>query len=127
MNLRIDEAMKQDFLKILNTKIIYPIKHYTWVANWISLRKKNGEIRLYVDFKNVNQVSLKDDYPLPFTDYILKTIVGACYFSMIDGFLGFNQLWVKDKDQHKIAFTTNLGTFAFHIMPFGLSNVRAIF
>jgi len=57
--------MKQELIKILDSKIIYPIKHSSWVTNLILVRKKNGEIRLCVDFRNLNQVSLKDNYPLP--------------------------------------------------------------
>ena len=54
VNPRIEEVMKQEFLKILNAKIIYPIKHSTWVVNLVLVRKKNREIRLYVDFRNMN-------------------------------------------------------------------------
>jgi len=57
--------MKQELIKLLDSKIIYPIKHSSWVANLVPIRKKSGEIRLCVDFKNLNQVYLKDNYPLP--------------------------------------------------------------
>jgi len=90
--------MKHELIKLLDVKIIYPIKHSYWVANSIPLRKKNGKIRLCVDFRNLNQVSLKDNYPFPPMEQILCTVSRACYFSMIDGYLGFNQIWVKDED-----------------------------
>lgn len=60
-------------------------------------------------------------------EQILHTLARACYFSMIDGYSRFNQIWVKDEDQFKIAFTTKWGTFAFQRMPFGLSNDGATF
>jgi len=84
--------MKQEMLNLMYVKIIYPIKHSTWVANLFLVRKKNGEIKLCVDFRNLNQVSLKDNYSLSPMEQILKIVVEACCFSMIDDFLGFNQI-----------------------------------
>ena len=52
----------------------------------------NGEIRICVDFRNLNQCSLKDNYPLPKMDYILQKVVGSKIFLMIDGFSGYNQI-----------------------------------
>ena len=66
-----------------------------------------------IDFKNLNQVSLKDNYPLPPMEKILYTLAEVCYFSMIDDYSGFNQIWVKDEDQFKTTFTTKWGIFAF--------------
>lgn len=119
--------MNQELLKLLDAKIIYPIKHYSWVSNLVPIRKRNGEIRLCVYFRNLNQVSLKDNYPLPPMEQILQIVVGACCFSMFNGFLGFNQIQVKDEDQYKTTFTTKWGTFSFQRMPIGLSNFGATF
>jgi hypothetical protein len=58
----------------------------TWVANLVPIRNKNGEIRLCVDFRNLNQSSLKDNYPLPKMDHVLEKVEGANIISMIDGF-----------------------------------------
>lgn len=63
--------MKQELLKLLDPNIIYPIKHSTWVTNLILVRKNNGEIILCVDFRNLNQTSLKEKYPLPLMEQIL--------------------------------------------------------
>ena len=60
-------------------------------------------------------------------DYLLQIIVGAEMMSMLDGFLGYNQIEVEEKDQHKMDFTTPWGTFAYHRMPFGLINVTSTF
>jgi len=65
VNPKIEEAMKQELIKLLDSKIIYPIKHSSWVANLVLVGKKNGEIKLCINFRNLNQVSLKDNYPLP--------------------------------------------------------------
>ena len=60
--------------------------------------KKNGEIRLCVDFRNLNKASLNDNYPLPKMDYILQKVVGSAQMSMMDGFLGYNQVATHPDD-----------------------------
>jgi hypothetical protein len=60
------------------------------VANLVPVRKKSGEIRLCVDFWNLNKVSLKDNYLLPNVDFILQKVVGSQKMSMLDGFSGYN-------------------------------------
>lgn len=70
------------------------------------MRKKNGEIKLCVDFKNLNKASLKDNCPLPKMEYILQKVVGSSRISMMDSFYGYNQVTMHPKDQNKIALTT---------------------
>jgi len=57
--------------KILDAHIILPLRYSNWVANLVTVRKKNGEIRLCVDLRNLNKASLKDNYPLPKMDQLL--------------------------------------------------------
>ena len=80
-----------------------------------------------MDFKNLNQVSLKDNYPLPKMDHILQRVAGSQRMSMLDGFSGYNQVAVHPEDQEKTTFTTSWGTFMYAKMPFGLMNARATF
>jgi len=86
VNPKIEVEMKQEVLKLYKVKIIYPIKHSTWVANLVPIRKKNGEIQLCVYFRGLNRVSMKDHYPLHPMEKILNTVVGSKRFSVIDGF-----------------------------------------
>ena len=65
-----------------------------WVANLVPVRKKNGEIRLCIDLRNLNKVSMKDNYPLPKMDHILQKVVGEKRISMMDGVSGYNQIKV---------------------------------
>jgi hypothetical protein len=95
--------------------------------NLVPVRKKNGEIRLCVDFRNLNQSSLKENYPLPKMDHVLEKLVGANIMSMIDGFSGYNQIVVHKDDKEKTAFTTSWGTFMYDKIPFGLMNAGATF
>jgi len=70
------------------------------------VRKKIGEIRLCIDFRNLNKVSLKDNYPLPKMDQILQRVVGASRMSLLDGYSGYNQILVHEDGRDKTAFTT---------------------
>jgi hypothetical protein len=93
----------------------------------VPIRKKNGEIRLCVDFRNLNRSPLKDNYPLPKMDHVLEKVVGANMMSMIDGFSGYNQIAVHEDDKQNTVFTTLWGTFMYDKMPFGLMNAGATF
>ena len=80
-----------------------------------------------IDFRNLNKVSMKDNYPFPKMDHILQKVVGAERISMMDGFSGYNQIKVLPEDQEKTTFTTPWGTFMYAKMPFGLMNAGATF
>lgn len=107
--------------------IIAPIRFLEWVSNLVPTRKKTGEIRLCVDLRNVNKVSLKDNYPLPKMDHILQRVVGSSRVSLLNDFSGYNQILVHLDDQEKTTFTTPWGTFMYIKMPFGLKNTEATF
>ena len=110
-----------------DAQIILPLRYSNWVANIVPVRKKNWEIRLCVDFRNLNKASLKDNYPLPKMDQLLQMVWGAQRISMLDGFSSYNQINVDLVDREKTTFTTPWGTFTYPRVPFGLSNVGATF
>ena len=93
----------------------------------VPTRKKTGEIRLCVDLRNLNKVSVKDNYPLPKIDHILLRVVGSTRISLLDGFSSYNQILVHPDDQAKTAFTTPWGTFMYAKIPFGFKNAGATF
>ena len=68
--------IEKEIKNLFEAKIIVSLRFSKWLANLVHVRKKNGEIRLYVDFKNLNKVSLKDNYPLPKMDHIRQKVVG---------------------------------------------------
>jgi hypothetical protein len=119
--------IEKEVKKLLDAKIIVPLRYSDWVANLVPVRKKNGEIRLCVDFRNLNKSSLKDNYHLPKMDHVLEKVVGATRMSMIDGFSGYNQIVFCEPDREKATFTTPWGTFMYDKIPFGLMNVGATF
>ena len=119
--------IEKEIKQMYDAQINAPIRYSDWVSNLVPTRKKTGEIRLCVDFRNLNQVCLKDNYPLPKMDHILQRVVGSSKISLLDGFSGYNQILVQKEDQPKTTFTTPWGTFMYVKMPFGLMNVGATF
>lgn len=105
-NPKVSDAIFKEIDKMLKACVIFPIHHSTWVSNIVPVRKKIREIRICVDFRNLNQASLKDNFSLPIMDQILQTVAGLEMMSFLDGFLGYNQIEVAEEDQHKTSFTT---------------------
>jgi hypothetical protein len=126
-NLILLPVIEKEVKKLLDANIIVPLRYSDWVANLVPVRKKNGEIRLCVDFRNLNKYSLKDNYPLPKMDHVLEKVVRATRMSMIDVFSGYNQIAVSEPDKEKTAFTTPWGTFMYDKIPFGLMNAGYTF
>jgi hypothetical protein len=119
--------MEREVKKLLDAQIIVPLRYSEWVANLVSVRKKNGEIRLCVDFRNLNRSSKKDNYPLPNMEHMLQRVTGASRISMIDGFSGHNHISLMTEDREKKTFTTPWGTFMYAKIPFGLMNAGETF
>jgi hypothetical protein len=119
--------MEREVKKLMDAQIIIPLRFSEWVANLVPVRKKNGEIRLCVDFRNLNRSSKNDSYPLPKMEHILQRVTGSSRMSMIDGFSGYNQISVFPEDREKTTFTTPWGTFMYAKIPFGLMNAGATF
>jgi hypothetical protein len=119
--------MEKEIKKLLNAQIIIPLRYSEWVANLVPVRKKNGEIRLCVEFRNLNECSKKDNYPFPKIEHILQRVSGASVVSFIDGSSGYNQISVHPDEREKTSFTTPWGTFMYAKIPFGLMNVGATF
>jgi len=119
--------IEKEVKKMFEAGIIAPIRFLEWVSNLVPTRKKSGEIRLCVDLRNLNQVSLKDHYPLCMMDHILQRVVGCSRISLLDGFSGFNQILVHPDDQDKTTFSTPWGTFKYMKIHFGLKNAGATF
>jgi hypothetical protein len=82
--------VEKEVKKLLDAKIIVPLSYSEWVANLVLVRKKSGEIGMCVDFRNLNKLTLKDNYSLPKMGHVLKKVVGENRMSMIDGFFGYN-------------------------------------
>jgi len=90
MHPSLEPSIKKDLDKLPKARIVFPIRHTQWISNLVPIRKKNGEIRLSVDLRNLKRASEKQNYLVPSMEQILKTILGPEMFSLLDGFSGYN-------------------------------------
>jgi hypothetical protein len=120
-------AIKVEVGKLLNAIFIYSIPLIEWVSNPIPMNKNQGTIRVCMEFRNLNKAYPNDNFPMLFIDQILDECAGSEIFSFMDGFSGYNQIQIKPKDQHKMAFICPWGTFAYRKIPFSLKNVGVTF
>jgi len=98
-----------------------------WASNIVIVRKKDGSLRFCVDYRQLNERTVKDSYPLPRIDDCLDCLGGANWFSTMDLRSGYHQVAMDERDKDKTTFVTRRGTFCFNVMPFGLCNAPATF
>ena len=96
-------------------------------AGVLFARKKDGILRLCIDYPALNNITLKDKYPLPRIDELLDNMAGAEYFTKMDLQQGYHQIRVKPEHVPRTAFQTKFGSFQFRVMPFGLCNAPSTF
>ena len=89
------------------------------------VKKKDGSLRLCVDYRALNDITLKDRYPLPRIEKTLNQIRGAKYFTRLDLRAAYNLIRIKEGDEWKTAFRTRYSLYEFLIVPFGLTNAPA--
>ena len=111
---------------MLQQRVIEPASS-PWASNIVLAKKKDGTLRCCIDFRQINEITRKDAYPLPRTDQCFDALAGSAWFSTFDLRSGFHQVCLAPEDADKTAFITRRGMFRFRTMPFGLCNAVATF
>jgi len=98
-----------------------------WLANIVHVVKKNGTLRVCIDSIDLNQATPKDEYPMPVAKMLVDSAAGFEYLSMLDGYSGYNQIYIAEEDVSMTAFRYlgDLDCYEWIMMPFGSKNVGA--
>ena len=123
MLLKIKEEVRKQF----DVGFLKVAKYSKWVANIVLVLKKDGKVRMCVDYRDLNRASSKDNFPLPHIDTLVDNTTKNSLFSFMDGFSGYNQIQMAFEDREKTTFITIWGTFYYKVMPFGLKNTGATY
>jgi hypothetical protein len=118
--------LKKQLEDLLDKKFIRPSVSPCG-APVLLVKKKDGNMRLCIDYRQLNKVTIKNRYPLSRIDDLMDQLVGARVFSKINLRSGYHQIKVKDEDVQKTAFRTRYGHYEYLVMPFGVSNAPGVF
>ena len=118
LKVQMEELLSKGFVKTSTSP---------WGAPVLFVKKKDGSLRLCIDYRQLNKVTIRNQYPLPRIDDLFDHLQGAKVFSKIDLRSGYHQLKVRREDVPKTAFKTRYGHYEFLVMPFGLTNAPTVF
>ncbi|RVW26198.1 Retrovirus-related Pol polyprotein from transposon 17.6 [Vitis vinifera] len=119
--------VKEEIQKQLSVGFLSVVEYPEWLANVVPVPKKDGKVRVCVDFRDLNKASPKDDFPLPHIDMLVDSTAGHSMLSFMDGFSGYSQILMAPEDMEKTSFITEWGTYCYRVMPFGLKNAGATY
>ena len=120
------QELKVQIQELLGKGFIRPSAS-PWGAPVLFAKKKDKTLRLCIDYRQFNRVTIKNRYPLPRIEDLFDQMRGARVYSKIDLRTGYHQLRVREADIPKTTFRTRYGHFEFTVMLFGLMNAPAVF
>ncbi|GKV06953.1 hypothetical protein SLEP1_g18770 [Rubroshorea leprosula] len=129
MSAEVTLKVKEEIERLVKAGFIRTCRYADWLSNVVPVLKKNGKLRVCVDFRNLNLATPKDEYPMPITDLLVDGVARHKILSFMDGHSGYNQIFIADADVPKTAFRCPgaVGTFKWVVMPFGLKNAGATY
>jgi hypothetical protein len=113
--------------KLITAGFIKEAQYPRWLANIVPVAKKNGQVRVCVDFHDLNRACPKDDFPIPITEMVVDATIGYDALPFMDGSSRYNQIKMNESDAMDTAFRTPKGNFYYVVMPFGLKNASATY
>ncbi|KAA0056789.1 uncharacterized protein E5676_scaffold701G00340 [Cucumis melo var. makuwa] len=116
-----------DVNKLIEAGFIREVKYPTWIANIFPVRKKNGQLHIFVNFRDLNNICPKDDFSLSITEIMVDTTTGHEALSFMDGSSGYNKIRMVLSDEEMTAFRTPKEIYCYKVMPFGLKNAGATY
>ena len=128
-NPNILDDIKKETERLLKAKFIRPCRYAEWISSVVPVYKKNGKLRVYIDFRDLNKATPMDGYPMPIADMLVDTAVGHKVISFMDGNAGYNQIFMAEEGIAKTTFRCprTIGLFEWVVMTFGLKNVSATY
>src|SRR3954467_14490175 len=120
------EELKEQIRELQAKGFIRPSSSH-WGSPVLFVEKKDGTMRMCVDYRSRNDVTIKNKYPLPVINDLFDQLEGACVFYKIDLRSGYHQVKIREKDIPKTAFTTRYGLYEYTVMSFGLTNAPVYF
>jgi hypothetical protein len=120
------KELKKQLQQLLDRRFICP-SISPWGAPVLFVKRKDRTMRLCIDCRELNRVTIKNKYPLPRIDDLFDQLKEAKVFSKIDLRSGYHQLKVKEEDVQKTAIQTRYGHYKFRVMPFGVTNAPSVF
>jgi len=121
--------IKAEITKLIKAKFIWQCRYAKWISNVVPIYKKNGKLRVCIDFRNLNKATPMDGYPMPVADMLVDAAAGHRIISFMDGNAGYNQIFMAEEDIPKTAFRCpgHVGLFEWIVMTFGLKNAGATY
>ena len=114
----LDDYLREGYIRPSESEYASPI---------VLVKKKTGELRMCVDYRTLNKMTLRDNYPIPLIDELLDRVAGKLYFTKLDLKNGFYHVFVEDESIKYTSFVTPLGQYEFLRMPFGLKIAPSVF